>query len=140
MSIFSSLAGEQRAELARTAKLGLFAAGEITVKQGEEGSSMFVVARGEAVVTLEPSNQEVARIGSGGFFGEMSLLTGEPRNATVQTTVDSELLEITVDVFESPGTAIKTAPPARRIRMLRGCSSDNCSKTPSLPPRSRNSR
>ena len=43
--------------------------------------------------------QELAKIGPGGFFGEMSLLTGAPRNATVRTTVDSELLEITGAAF-----------------------------------------
>jgi CRP-like cAMP-binding protein len=60
---------------------------------------MYVVTRGEAVVLLEPGNREVARIGPGGFFGETSLLTGDPRNATVKTTVDSELLEIAVESF-----------------------------------------
>jgi small-conductance mechanosensitive channel/CRP-like cAMP-binding protein len=99
VSIFSSLSDAERAQLARGTKRGLFAAGEIVVKQGEPGSSMFVVARGVAAVTLEPGNQEVARIHPGGFFGEMSLLTGEPRTATVRTTVDSELDEITVEAF-----------------------------------------
>jgi CRP-like cAMP-binding protein len=41
----------------------------------------------------------VAVIGAGGFFGEMSLLTGQPRTATVKARSDSELLEITVDAF-----------------------------------------
>ena len=60
---------------------------------------MFVIGRGEAVVVLEPGNREVARIGPGGFFGEMSLLTGDQRNATVRTTVDTELIEIAVEPF-----------------------------------------
>ena len=101
VSIFAALADDERAQLARAAKRSLFAAGEIVVKQGEAGSSMFVIARGEAVVTREPGNQEVARLRPGGFFGEMSLLTGDPRNATVRTTVDSELLEITVEAFRT---------------------------------------
>src|SRR5439155_15973694 len=58
-----------------------------------------VVATGEVVVMLEPQGHEVARLGAGGFFGEMSLLTGAARNATVRTTVDSELLEITGAAF-----------------------------------------
>jgi CRP-like cAMP-binding protein len=60
---------------------------------------MFVVARGETVVTLAPSAHEVARLGPGDFFGEMSLLTGEPRTASVTAVTDVEVLEITADAF-----------------------------------------
>jgi small-conductance mechanosensitive channel/CRP-like cAMP-binding protein len=99
VSVFSSLGKEERAQLARASARGLFGVGEAIVRQGDSGSSMFVVATGEVVVVLEPSGQEVARTGPGGFFGEMSLLTGAPRNATVRATVDSELLEITGEAF-----------------------------------------
>ena len=97
VSIFSLLAEPVRADLARAAKPSLFGAGELVVRQSEAGSSMFVVARGEAVVTL--GERDVTTISPGGFFGEMSLLTGEPRTASVRTTVDSELLEITAEAF-----------------------------------------
>jgi CRP-like cAMP-binding protein len=43
--------------------------------------------------------RHAARLDRGGFFGEMSLLTGDSRCATVRTEVDSELLEITVEAF-----------------------------------------
>ena len=99
VSVFGSLSDQENGQLARTTTRGLFGSGELIVKQGDAGSSMFVVASGEAVVLLEPQNQEIARIGPGGFFGEMSLLTGAPRNATVRTAVDSELLEITGAAF-----------------------------------------
>jgi CRP-like cAMP-binding protein len=46
------------------------------------------------------SGKEVARIETGGFFGEMSLLTGEPRSATVQARGDCRVLEIAGDVFK----------------------------------------
>ena len=98
VAVFTALSSEARAQLARATTRGLFAAGEVVVRQDESGSSMFVVASGEVVVLLE-HGQELARIGAGGFFGEMSLLTGAPRNATVRTTVDSELLEITGVAF-----------------------------------------
>ena len=42
---------------------------------------------------------EVARHGEGGFFGEMSLLTGDPRTATVTAVTDCELIEIGADAF-----------------------------------------
>ena len=46
-------------------------------------------------------------LGKGGFFGEMSLLTGEPRSATVSAIEDASVLEITVDVFRK---ALLAAP------------------------------
>jgi small-conductance mechanosensitive channel/CRP-like cAMP-binding protein len=97
--VFSSLGDPENAQLARASTRGLFGTGELIVKQGAAGSSMFVVGTGEVVVLLEPGDHEVARLGAGGFFGEMSLLTGAPRNATVRTTCDSELLEITGEAF-----------------------------------------
>ena len=99
VGVFASLTEEERTQLVHATSRGLFGSGELVVKQGDAGSSMFVVASGEAVVLLEPQGQEVARIGPGGFFGEMSLLTGAPRNATVRTTADSELLEVTGGAF-----------------------------------------
>ena len=99
VTIFAPLAAEQRAELARSVQPAVYAAGERVVRQGESGSSMFVVTRGEAAVVIEPDGQEVARHGPGGYFGEMSLLTGDPRSASVKAVTDLELLEITADAF-----------------------------------------
>ena len=67
----------------------LFAPGEAIVRQDAEGDSMFVSDEGQARVVLEPSGQEVAVIPAGGFFGEMSMLTGDPRTATVRRSVTS---------------------------------------------------
>ena len=97
--VFAALPADQRAVLARNVRSAVYAAGERIVRQGEPGASMFVVTRGEAVVVIEPGGQEVARHGPGGFFGEMSLLTGDPRSASVKAVTDLELLEITVDGF-----------------------------------------
>jgi CRP-like cAMP-binding protein len=57
------------------------------------------VCRGVVVVTIG-SGKEVARTEAGGFFGEMSLLTGEPRTATVSARGDCQVLEIAGDVFK----------------------------------------
>lgn len=100
VSIFAGLPEEQRLQIASGARRHLFAAGEAIVRQGESGCSMFVLLSGEAAVLIDPA-REIARIPAGGFFGEMSLLTGAPRNATVRTTVDSEVLEITADDFRA---------------------------------------
>jgi CRP-like cAMP-binding protein len=55
---------------------------------------MFVVLRGTVQVVLEPSGQQVATITTGGFFGEMSMLTGDSRTATVRAVTDVQVLEI----------------------------------------------
>jgi small-conductance mechanosensitive channel/CRP-like cAMP-binding protein len=102
VEIFASLSEPQRRELADASRPSLYAAGEVIVHEGDEGSSMFVVSRGEAGVALgdaEGPGVEIARLGKGDFFGEMSLLTGEPRTATVTAATDCELLEIGGDAF-----------------------------------------
>ena len=62
---------------------------------------MYVVLSGRARVVLEPSGQEVAVIERGGFFGEMSMLTGEPRTATVRAIDDVRALEIPAERFRT---------------------------------------
>jgi CRP-like cAMP-binding protein len=99
VEIFSSLTAEQREELARTSRTLLYEAGQPIVREGDTGASMFVVRRGEAAVTLGQVDGEVARHRAGGFFGEMSLLTGDPRSATVTAVTDCELIEIGADAF-----------------------------------------
>jgi len=99
VQIFATLPADELARLAAGARESLYAAGESIVREGDAGSSMFVVAHGETVVTLDPSAHEVARLGPGDFFGEMSLLTGAPRTASVTAVTDVDVLEITADAF-----------------------------------------
>ncbi len=99
IDLFSELDGEECVRLAEGCREHLFGAGERVVRQGADGHSMFVVLEGAVRVSLEPSGQDVARIPRGGFFGEMSMLTGEPRTATVTATDDATLLEIPTGQF-----------------------------------------
>ncbi len=99
LDVFTPLADSERAALVAASDERLYGTGEAIVRQGEPGESMFVICRGEVRVTLEPGGQEVARIGAGGYFGEMSLLTGEPRTATVSAADDVVVLELTADTF-----------------------------------------
>jgi len=71
--------------------------GEIIVRQGEKGTSLFLMARGVvAVIMAEPGRQpkRVASLHAGEFFGEMALLTQEPRSATVQAITGCQLFEL----------------------------------------------
>jgi small-conductance mechanosensitive channel/CRP-like cAMP-binding protein len=96
-----SSAGRQRlAELSRTE---LYGAAELVVRQGEEGGDWFIILSGEVSVEIEqgPEPLRVALLGPGEFFGEMSLMTGEPRAATVRVTRECELLVVSRAAFQS---------------------------------------
>jgi small-conductance mechanosensitive channel/CRP-like cAMP-binding protein len=124
IDLFSTLSPEARLALSRAGQEHLFAAGEAIVRQGDAGSSMFVVLDGSVRVVLEPSGQEVATLDEGGFFGEMSMLTGDPRTASVRAIGDVRVLEIPADRFrpialEHPGVIehISGVVAARRVEL-----------------------
>lgn len=104
VDILAGLTDDQRRDLAGAAADKVFADGEAIVRQGEPGHSMFVVGTGRAVVTLEPQRQEVAVIEPGGYFGEMSLLTGEPRTSSVVARGETRVIEIDAELFRRLGT------------------------------------
>jgi CRP-like cAMP-binding protein len=60
---------------------------------------MFVVCSGEVEVVLEPKCERVATLSTTQYFGEMSLLTGAARSATVRAITDAVLMEITAESF-----------------------------------------
>ena len=62
-----------------------------------------MLCAGRVSVVLEPGRQEVAVIEQGGYFGEMSLLTGEPRSATVLARGEAVVLELDADLFRRLG-------------------------------------
>ena len=105
VDLFKTLSADARGVLSSLASEHLFAAGESIVRQGEEGDSMFVILSGQARVVLEPAGQEVAVIPAGGFFGEMSMLTGDKRTATVKAIGDTNVLEIEARDFRELAVA-----------------------------------
>ena len=99
VDLFATVPVELRHEIAKAASTAVYGSGEAIVRQGEPGQSMFVIVSGAVSIVLEPARQEVARTPAGGYFGEMSLLTGEPRTATVLAIGDVQAIEIGVDSF-----------------------------------------
>ena len=77
------------------------AKGQTIFRQGEPGHEMFVVERGKIRLTIgaDGVEKEVAVLGKGEFFGELSLLGDAPRSATAEAVEDSTLLRIGRDVF-----------------------------------------
>ena len=105
VDLFARLTEEQRREVAETTTMRMFGDGEAITKQGTPGHSMFIVCSGRVAVVLEPDRREVATIERGGYFGEMSLLTGDPRTATVVARGDAVVMELDAAVFRKLGAA-----------------------------------
>jgi ABC-type multidrug transport system fused ATPase/permease subunit len=91
--LFSGLRGSELASLAERVTAEQHAAGAEIVRQGEEGTKLCFIGSGEVevVVTDNGREQRINRLNDGDFFGEMALLTDEPRAATVRTTMPTEL-------------------------------------------------
>ena len=84
-----------RRELGHIAKFATevsVATGQVVVEEGAIGDSFFVIASGSASVTI--GGREVARLGPGAFFGEIALLDGLPRTATVTAITRLVLYEV----------------------------------------------
>jgi len=94
--LFECLSEEQLSHVVQQARLKLFGRGEPVIEEGSAGDSMFVMLTGAAnvLVSKNGSKIQVATLGAGDCFGEMSLLTGEPRSATVRADADCYVMEI----------------------------------------------
>jgi hypothetical protein len=98
---FQMLEEEQIDQILRNAHPLRFGRGERVIQQGANGHSMFILLDGEADVFVHAGDHEarVATLRSGDYCGEMSLLTGEPRSATVIAKEDCEMCEIEKNVI-----------------------------------------
>ena len=96
VDIFAPLSVEETGMLAHAAVRHVFAPGEMVIRAGDPGSSMFVVHNGRVRVQVNDNGRPrtVATLNEGDFFGEMALFTGEPRTANVVALEETEVLEI----------------------------------------------
>ncbi len=103
VGLFGSLTAEELNVLESRMIERHFAPGDDVVVQGNPGDSMFLIAEGllDVFVTFEDAEEEarVAQMAAGQFLGEISLLTGEPRTATVRAVSDCVLFELTHDTM-----------------------------------------
>lgn len=99
--LFRCLGDEQLDGVLKQGQRNHFGRGERVIEEGAEGDSMFVLLRGTAQVLVAKNGASI-RVGvlrAGDCFGEMSLLTGERRTATVRAENDCEVLEISKPVM-----------------------------------------
>lgn len=103
IDLFNPLSSSEKQLIIERLKKQTYLKGEIVVKEGEHGTSFYIVLKGKLEVFRKTRDAKEILIGeltTGQFFGELSLLTGEPRAATIRTLVDSELLRLEKGDFQ----------------------------------------
>lgn len=106
--LFSELGSRQLRKIVRQARFAEFEPGEAVVLTGDPGDSFYVVLGGRAEVGGKP---DALVLGPGDYFGEGSLLSGEPRSATVVAAGELHVMRLPGRVFlelveENPGVAL----------------------------------
>ena len=95
--VFSTLSDDELAHVARVTMARRFDAGATVFKEGDEGSTCYIVRAGRTRAIREhPDGRSItlAHFGPGDIFGEMAMLDGERRSATVEATEDTEAIAI----------------------------------------------
>jgi CRP/FNR family transcriptional regulator, cyclic AMP receptor protein len=120
--IFSGCSKRELAIIARASKEVAHGEGTVIAREGERGVGLFLILEGRCDVTI--GGRSKAKLGPGDFFGEVALLDGGPRTATVTALTPVRLVGITGWVFrgllmEHPSIALKTLEAvAGRLRMV----------------------
>jgi small-conductance mechanosensitive channel/CRP-like cAMP-binding protein len=101
IDLFGTLTHDELMLVCNRMRPRLIQAGNAVVRQGDSGDSLFIVQEGLLVATIgaNGAGTEVGRIRPGQFFGEMSLLTGAARSATVTPMVDSKVYEVDREII-----------------------------------------
>ncbi|QQR83212.1 cyclic nucleotide-binding domain-containing protein [Candidatus Peregrinibacteria bacterium] len=94
---FASLSDEDLNQIARTVQMNYFPADHIIFEEGQLGDTMYIIKRGKVQVIRD--NAILSTLGDHAFFGEMALVSNEPRNATLKTLTDVEVLTLSKEDF-----------------------------------------
>ena len=97
--LFSKCTPRERRAVARHAQIVEMPVGTDLVREGEPGDAMFVLLDGEVVIRKD--DVEVSRVGPGSYFGELAILDGEPRAATVAAATDVKVAVIGIRMFRT---------------------------------------
>jgi small-conductance mechanosensitive channel/CRP-like cAMP-binding protein len=103
VELFHTLTDEERRELAERLMDAPFARGEAIMQQGAQAHRLYIMRKGEAEVRVavdgDKLTKKVATLRGGDFFGEMGLMTGEPRTATVLAETDVQCYRLDKEAF-----------------------------------------
>jgi hypothetical protein len=125
--IFEGLSVSELAAVASVTEEVVFPEGEMVIKEGEPGETMYLITKGEVSVIKGQGTEremELDRIGVGDYFGEMALFEGDVRSATIRTSEQSNLLvlhkrEFAEIVREYPQIALRICKVlSQRLREL----------------------
>lgn len=97
--LFAGLSRRHLHTVARAAKPVRFSAGRLIVKEGSAGTRFFVIVRGKADVLSGSPARFLAYLGPGDSFGELALLDGRPRSASVVAQTEVEAIELSRRAF-----------------------------------------
>jgi CRP-like cAMP-binding protein len=114
--LFAGLSARDVRRIAALATESTFGAGRTIVQRGVRGDAFYLIVEGTAKVyrTLVPTGRAIARLGEGDFFGEMALLDGGPRTATVV----AETRVVAVKLPRAGFRRLLLAEPTVTLRLL----------------------
>jgi CRP-like cAMP-binding protein len=128
VDLLAGLKQEQLEGLVRLVTVRTYSKGEVIIRQGDPGNGLFIILNGSVQVTSKTRpglpDAKLAVMGKGDFVGEMSLIDGYPRSATVTALAETQLVELDRWAFldalrKEPNIAVAMLPVlTRRIRRL----------------------
>jgi len=116
LTLFAGLSDDELARVAQSFEQKQVSVGGRLTLEGASGYSFFVIESG--TVEVERGGEVLETLGSGDFFGEAAILTGERRNATVTASSDVDLLVLFGTEFRVLEAELPAAAEQIRQKML----------------------
>jgi tetratricopeptide (TPR) repeat protein len=114
--LFEVLKQDERDALVKEMDLESHEEGSVILQEGDPGDSMYIITSGEVKVFTRSTGKSgsvyLAKLGEGDFFGEVSVLTGKPRTATITASRPTELLRLDKEKLDN---ALAKYPGIRKV-------------------------
>lgn len=107
-TLFEGVAISTLTKIAERMQKATYPPGTRIIQEGEVGDRFYLVSSGQLNVVLEPNNQRIAELHKGDYFGEAALITGRPRNASIDTMTEVTLYSLDAATFEEAMAQRKT--------------------------------
>jgi putative ABC transport system ATP-binding protein len=99
--VFEGLSPRTLTEMADKMQAESWNAGERVIREGDPGDKFYLIRNGSVAVRKGPEEAQVAELKAGDFFGETALLTGQPRNASIDTLTETVLYSLSKTHFQA---------------------------------------